>query len=132
MLCECSLSVKLSIFHIFSILVITTPLKTTSRYGAALAFLAGESPDTCHEDPACDEVSFPFWQVADPHCVDDAGDNHDKDHEADNDNNDQEENERVKENSNQFRRIFDKINESAASAGQQRKQQRKMIKYMKS
>jgi len=32
------------------------------RYGAALAFLVGESPDTCLEDPACDQLNFPFWQ----------------------------------------------------------------------
>ena len=34
-----------------------------TRYGAALAFLVGESPDTCLEDPTCDQEVFPFWQV---------------------------------------------------------------------
>ena len=35
------------------------------RYGAALAFLVGESPDSCQEDPKCDQTTLPFWQVAD-------------------------------------------------------------------
>ena len=50
------------------------------RYGAALAFLVGESPDSCQEDPKCDQTTLPFWQVADDvvdgdvDVVDDDGD----------------------------------------------------------
>jgi len=62
------------------------------RYGAALAFLTGESPDSCEEDPTCDQVTFPFWQ---------------------------DDRERVKENSAHFRRALDNINNSAPD--QQRK-----------
>ena len=49
------------------------------RYGAALAFLVGESPDSCQEDPKCDQTTLPFWQVADDvvvDVVDDDGDHH--------------------------------------------------------
>lgn len=56
------------------------------RYGAALAFLVGESPDTCLEDPTCDQEVFPFWQ----------GVEH-----------------KVNENSGYFRRTVEDINNSA-------------------
>ena len=48
------------------------------RYGAALAFLVGESPDSCQEDPKCDQTTLPFWQVVDDDgdVVDDDGDHH--------------------------------------------------------
>ena len=60
-----------------------TPL-TKTRYGAALAFLAGESPDSCHQDPACHQEPFPFWQVADRDAdVDNADDHHLNQHDND-------------------------------------------------
>ena len=43
--------------------MIIAKMIASTRYGAALAFLVGESPDTCLEDPICGQEVFPFWQV---------------------------------------------------------------------
>ena len=89
----------------FTTLVIAITL-TTTRYGAALAFLTGESPDNCKEDPTCDQVTFPFWQVA--HHDAPADDDHHHHHCF------QDDSESVKKNSAYFRRVVEKINKSAS------------------